>query len=145
MTIDPIVTINGTLIGQWRVTSNGASTGINVTTAFKQKLPESCVTQSDSIKEAIVHNGLMQAGIGRIAYMYFQNDLVTYDLVFISPQTAGVVKKDPSLWSYCVRVEELDKYAVIGAPEEEKSLAAEQAMLKLVAQVAEYKRDREKC
>ncbi|MBD2780842.1 hypothetical protein [Xenorhabdus szentirmaii] len=143
VTIDPIVTVNGTLVGQWRVASNGASTGINVTTAFQHKLPEFCVTQSDSITEAIIHNGLMQAGIDRNAYVYFQNDMETYDVVFISPQTASVIKQEPAFWAYCIRVAELDQYAVIGVPEEQEQLAVDKAKLALVAQLAEYKRERD--
>ncbi|CDH26767.1 hypothetical protein ACR71G_02190 [Xenorhabdus bovienii] len=139
--IDPVVTVNGTLVGQWRVASNGASTGINVITAFLHKLPEFCVTQSENMAEAIVHNGLMQAGIGRIAYLYFQQEMEKYNLVFISPQTAEIIKQEPSFWAYCVRVQELDQYAVIGAPEEEKLLAVEKAKLELVVQVAEHKRE----
>ncbi|PHM51604.1 hypothetical protein [Xenorhabdus hominickii] len=123
MTIDPIVTANGALVGQWRVSSNGASTGIPVTTAFQHKLPEFCVTQSENMSEAIVHNGLMQAGIGRTAYLYFQHDMAIYDVVFISTQTAEVIKQEPAFWAYCVRVAELDQYAVIGVPDEEKLLA----------------------
>ncbi len=91
--------------------------------------------------EAIVHNGLMQAGIGRIAYLYFQQEMEKYNLVFISPQTAEIIKQEPSFWAYCVRVQELDQYAVIGAPEEEKLLAVEKAKLELVVQVAEHKRE----
>ncbi|PHM51607.1 hypothetical protein [Xenorhabdus hominickii] len=141
VTIDPIVAVNGTLVGQWRVASNGASAGINVTTAFQHKLPEFCVTQSESMTEAIVHNGLMQAGIGRMAYLYFQHDMDSYDVVFISPQIAEVIKQEPAFWAYCVRVAELDQYAVIGVPQEAELLAVENAKLVLVAQVAEYKRD----
>ncbi|MDE9571125.1 hypothetical protein [Xenorhabdus bovienii] len=141
VTIDPVVTVNGTLVGQWRVASNGASTGINVITAFLHKLPEFCVTQSENMAEAIVHNGLMQAGIGRTAYLYFEQDMEKYNLVFISPQTAEIIKQEPSFWAYCVRVKELDQYAVIGAPEEEKLLAVEKAKLELVVQVAKYKRE----
>ncbi|MCC8379094.1 hypothetical protein [Xenorhabdus sp. PB30.3] len=141
MTIDPIVTANGALVGQWRVSSNGASTGIPVTTAFQHKLPEFCVTQSENMSEAIVHNGLMQAGIGRMAYLYFQHDMDSYDVVFISPQIADVIKQEPAFWAYCVRAAELDQYAVIGVPDEQKRLAVEKAKLMLVAQVAEYKRD----
>ncbi|MDC9615502.1 hypothetical protein PSI19_16820 [Xenorhabdus khoisanae] len=141
MIIDPVVTVNGNLVGQWRVASNGASTGINVTTAFQHKLPEFCVTQSESMTEAIVHNGLMQAGIGRNAYLYFQQDMETYDVVFISPQTAEAIKQDSSFWAYCVRVAELDQYAVIGVPEEDELLAVENAKLMLVVQLAEYKNE----
>ena len=141
MIINPITAMNGVLVGQWRVESNGISNGIAVTSALAHTLPEFIATQSADMQEAIIQNGLLQAGIGRYAYMYFQDDMDTYDLVYISSETARAVAKDSMFWAYCVRVESLDKYAVVGAPEHEESLAAEQAKLKLVAQVAEYKRE----
>lgn len=141
MIINPITAINGVLVGQWRVESNGIANGVSVISALSHTLPEFIATQSADMQEAIIQNGLLQAGIGRYAYMYFQDDMYSYDLVYISTQTAKTIKQDTFFWAYCVRVEELDKYAVIGAPKFEESLAAEKAKLELVAQVAEYMRD----
>ncbi|MDE9499932.1 hypothetical protein KKJ22_19590, partial [Xenorhabdus bovienii] len=50
-------------------------------------------------------------------------------------------KQELSFWAYCVRVKELDQYAVIGVPEEEKLLSVENAKLELVVQVAKYNRE----
>ncbi|MCK8586387.1 hypothetical protein [Yersinia ruckeri] len=141
MIVNPIVIANGVLVGQWRVESNGLANGVSVTSALTHNLPELFVTQAENMLEAIILNGLMQAGVGSSAYMYFQDDMESYDLVYISQQTAEVVKREPFFWAYCVRVEELDKYAVIGAPKEDISLALEKAKLELVIQVSEYKRD----
>jgi len=141
MLITPLSSVNGVLVGQWRVESNGLANGASITAALASTLPEFFATQAENMQEAIILNGLMQAGIGRHAYMYFQDDMESYDLVYISPQTAKAIEQDTFFWAYCVRVEELDKYSVIGTPKEEELLVAEKAKLELVVQVAEYKRN----
>lgn len=134
--ITPIISIGGKLSGQWRVESNSIpSVSINAYT-----LPELVCTQSESMLNAIITNGLIQSGISKHAYFYFQHDLCTCELVYVSDAAINTLKSSPDFWTYCIPAPELDKYSVVSPSAEERTAAIDSARLKLVAKVAEYTR-----
>lgn len=118
--ITPIVSHGGALRGLWKVESLSGWEAANIATAgLRYGTNEYVDTLSASLPEAIGLNVLSRAGIGKQAFFYYPDmSHEEGELVYMGQRSIEMVKMDPDFLLHIVAAPELDKYAMIPAPED---------------------------
>lgn len=132
MVVNPIVFLDGRLVGGWHVESNPEpSTGDIMTNGY-----QSHAYQDTVLPMAIAMVYLQAQGLGQQAWVYVgEHDSAEPELHYVVPldRNLALLENTPAF----IRAPDLDKYAVVGPPAELVEEAFTTAKLKLAARVPE--------